>query len=50
MACAISHIEGVTKQYSSGKQGWERRKLLDLFFTTVQAGVNLKIQIQATLL
>lgn len=49
MACAISHIGGATKQYFSGKHGQEVRKLFNLFFTTVQAGVNLKIQIQVTL-
>lgn len=38
------------QQYSCGKHGREIRKLFDLFFTTIEAGVNLKIQIQATLL
>lgn len=50
MACATSHIGGVTKQYSSGTYGWEMRQLFDLFFTTFQAEVNLKIWIQAKLL
>lgn len=50
MACAISHIGEATKQYSSGKHGQEVTKLFDLSFTTIQAGVNFKIQIQATLL